>query len=63
VGTISVVITPILSIQRKPESRGRKKELKEFGMISEETVKDNVRSHAIGYVYIQDFIQRNAKET
>ncbi|CAN9263697.1 unnamed protein product [Alternaria alternata] len=48
VGTISVVITPILSIQRKPESRGRKKELKEFGMISEETVKGNVRSHAIG---------------
>jgi hypothetical protein len=47
--------------ERRP--KGRKRELKEFGMISEETVKDDVRSHVIGYVHIQDFIQRNAKET
>ncbi|KAH8625607.1 hypothetical protein IG631_19486 [Alternaria alternata] len=54
VGTISVAITPVLSIRRKPKPKGRKKELKEFGIISEETVKGDVRSHAIGYVHIQD---------
>jgi hypothetical protein len=54
VGTISVAITPVLSIRRKPKPKGRKKELKEFGIISEETVKGDVRSHTIGYVHIQD---------
>ncbi|RYO64495.1 hypothetical protein AA0116_g3223 [Alternaria tenuissima] len=49
VGTISVAITPVLSIRRKPKPKGRKKELKEFGIISEETVKGDVRSHTIGY--------------
>ena len=63
VGTISVVITPILSMLKERRPKGRKRELKEFGMISEETVKGDVRSHTIGYVHIQDFIQRNAKET
>ena len=54
VGTISVVITPILSMLKERRPKGRKRELKEFGMISEETVKGDVRSHTIGYVHIQD---------
>ncbi|CAN9293245.1 unnamed protein product [Alternaria alternata] len=48
VGTISVVITPILSMLKERRPKGRKRELKEFGMISEETVKGDVRSHVIG---------------
>ncbi|CAN9374228.1 unnamed protein product [Alternaria alternata] len=48
VGTISVVITPILSMLRERRPKGRKRELKEFGMIPEETVKGDVRSHVIG---------------
>ncbi|CAN9301489.1 unnamed protein product [Alternaria sp. RS040] len=48
-GTISVAITPILSVRKKREYRGRKKELKEFGMISEETVKgDHYRGSSDG---------------
>ncbi|RYN76558.1 hypothetical protein AA0119_g6881 [Alternaria tenuissima] len=49
VGTISVVITPILSMLKERRPKGRKRELKEFGMISEETVKGDVRSHVIGF--------------
>ncbi|CAN9269677.1 unnamed protein product [Alternaria alternata] len=49
VGTISVVITPILSMLRERRPKGRKRELKEFGMIPEETVKgDHYRGSSDG---------------
>ncbi|CAN9289328.1 unnamed protein product [Alternaria alternata] len=47
VGTISVVITPILSMLKERRPKGRKRELKEFGMISEETVKGDAETASI----------------
>ena len=50
VGTISVVLTPVLSRQRRSNLKSKKKELRKIGVVSEEAVKGDVRSHVIGYV-------------
>jgi hypothetical protein len=56
VGIISVVLTPILSIRKDPNPEGKKKELREIGMVSEEAVKGDVRSNVIAYFFLNYFL-------
>ena len=50
VGTISVVLTPILRYRKSSEHRLWRSGLREIGPVSEEAIKGDVRSHVIRYV-------------
>ncbi|RYN81352.1 hypothetical protein AA0120_g10047 [Alternaria tenuissima] len=49
VGTISVVLIPILSTQMISKPKGKKRELREVGPIFEEAFKGDARSHVTGF--------------